>query len=1290
MFQDIPEPTTDIFREIAKDFQSPSEFITSNDIREIKFFSVLGKFPFHTITQLSNNQLFEINSTWSELLEYIISGKKSQSAIDSFLLMANSLEQQNKFDEEACIHNFITSQETICSWSHFRTGKILFDRNQFALALSHFETSYSQDPDFVWAWYYAAVINEKHEHLADAINCSRQIARISDPSAPKANIFAMRLLLKADWSAIHSQLLDAVLRIPSLSDEDVNSIFEAFAAVANRIDLSTDWKSVWRSLTEVYTYPINMIDGVRTWWPVLVLAALDAAEKSDPEANLIMQTAHEHLISSTDRHRTREFFLKFIHARAISFLQNLTFVPVSLWTDELSEVTVSFADICVSEFNEPAIADRLLDLVLHRASHLTQSVWFRSIRLEVFHRQGRNYEISNNFAPGSDNWSNGLSHAEPLFLEGISALLDKSPLRLIEIIGHLVVSLSSDHMSGPQRFAKLETKLNQLVDGAFDSCYQQLKASAGRAEIDGALRVWEAQLSGIAGIIKKIESLRHEACPPGVKRHRAKRRKVVIVTSPYIPQVRYYRAEQTQGLLDIGGVETELFDLSYETLKAIQMASMEAHCIVLQRQPANLITIRLIAWCRAMDVRIFYDIDDLIFNSEKFPADIGDYAGTITRETFIHMKFDGPFFRLALNLSDEIIVSTLPLGLEVSQVLDEPRPVHLRRNLPPQEKAFGGGRRVVESPGEIVIFYGSGTKAHKRYLGNVVMPAFQKILSANTRVKLKLIGNFGEIGELEGFEGQVEMLQPDMQFSTYLSELRNSDIAIAPLDITPVTDCKSELKWFEAAMLGVCSVVSPTQNYLDVLEESVHALFAESTEDWVHALQALIDDSALRLTLVENSLDLISKGYSQGDWSRNLMQALALDPPYQSQPVHPPTRVRTRLLLVNVFFWPQTVGGATRVVESYIDEMIRKYGDEYELFVLCTADTHSRTQDFDCEFYYYRSALVTRVNIPPRDWADERDDRIEALVDRHVRRFAIDVAHVHCIQVLTASVITALKRNNVRVMVFLHDAWWLSEHMFLVDHNGKAFLPAADSAELTTTFSRHRSQESALRRRRYLAGLLNRCDRVFAVSESFAKIYRTAGFDRVDVLENGVSAVSIQARTPRPEGRVRLGFIGGNADHKGYSLLRGAIGRGRFSQIELVIVEHNRGHGYERRGRIGTTPTRYVGKVPQNLVHELYGMFDVLVAPSIWPESYGLVVREARFAGIPVIVSDRGDLARGVEPGRDGWVVDVSDDRALFAVLAALDVEPTLADREPAFPDVVTVPECVAKLMARTADLMAS
>jgi glycosyltransferase involved in cell wall biosynthesis len=49
-----------------------------------------------------------------------------------------------------------------------------------------------------------------------------------------------------------------------------------------------------------------------------------------------------------------------------------------------------------------------------------------------------------------------------------------------------------------------------------------------------------------------------------------------------------------------------------------------------------------------------------------------------------------------------------------------------------------------------------------------------------------------------------------------------------------------------------------------------------------------------------------------------------------------------------------------------------------------------------------------------------------------------------------------------------------------------------------------------------------------------------------------------------------------------------------------------------------------------NEMPKFYSEQDVLLAPSIWPESFGLVTREALSAGLWVIASDTGALAEPI------------------------------------------------------------
>jgi glycosyltransferase involved in cell wall biosynthesis len=76
---------------------------------------------------------------------------------------------------------------------------------------------------------------------------------------------------------------------------------------------------------------------------------------------------------------------------------------------------------------------------------------------------------------------------------------------------------------------------------------------------------------------------------------------------------------------------------------------------------------------------------------------------------------------------------------------------------------------------------------------------------------------------------------------------------------------------------------------------------------------------------------------------------------------------------------------------------------------------------------------------------------------------------------------------------------------------------------------------------------------------------------------------------------------------------------------------------------------------------EAYGMCDMVLAPSIQPESFGRVVVEAQAMGKPIIASGHGGAMETITHGQTGWLVPPSDaaalTRAIQDVMAMTDAD---------------------------------
>ena len=229
-----------------------------------------------------------------------------------------------------------------------------------------------------------------------------------------------------------------------------------------------------------------------------------------------------------------------------------------------------------------------------------------------------------------------------------------------------------------------------------------------------------------------------------------------------------------------------------------------------------------------------------------------------------------------------------------------------------------------------------------------------------------------------------------------------------------------------------------------------------------------------------------------------------------------------------------------------------------------------------------------------------------------------------------------------------------SDHQFLLDD--EAQVRTYDLADPLATLRDCGAQ--AYGRMVPLRRALMQAEAVLAVSEPFAAIYRGCGASNVIAVPNGVSDLPAAARCPGPDGKVRLGFVGGMARHKGYDLIRIAIESRPYRNLLLQVIDHAMHPGDIRHELWGDVPVEFRPKWPQNRVGDLYVQIDVLLAPSVWPESYGLVTREALHSGCWVIASDRGSIGECVTPGRNGFVVDMSSAAELADALVQVDSDP--------------------------------
>ncbi len=728
-------------------------------------------------------------------------------------------------------------------------------------------------------------------------------------------------------------------------------------------------------------------------------------------------------------------------------------------------------------------------------------------------------------------------------------------------------------------------------------------------------------------------------------------RSVGLLANLDLPQCTLYRVEQKIEQLDRAGLNVHLYDWRHDRAAFHgEMADLDA--VIFYRVTAMPDVLRAIRAAQAAGLVTFYEIDDLLFDPDLFPEPLIDYAGQITVEQHVELSLGVPLFRKAVEVCDYAIASTPALARHMESLVERRRAFVHRNALGQRHEIAMTAHREPASSADrpVTIFYGSGTKAHKLDFERILLPALEAIdRKFGNKVRFVIAG-YRPLDLGEGVLARARFVPFTTEVESYWALLREADIVLSVLRRTPTTSAKSEIKWLEAAMFGVPSVVSATDTFEEVIEDGVDGYLAPDTETFVDRISALVRDPKRRRAMGEAARRKALSDYGIAPQAANLLAMF--------EAVGAPTNERKRVLIVNVYYAPQAKGGATRVVIDNIRDIAALHPEEFEMEVFTTLE--GGEGPYSVRVTSYEGVRVTSVvagTLPLGD-ATAEDVRAGEAFERCVERFKPHLIHFHCIQRITASAVQVAQRLAIPYFITAHDGWWISDRQYLRDEQGPA--PSYEFGMSTPLKPGPRGRNT---RPATLFSALAGAKAVLAVSDPFAELYRGTGLRNVLSVPNGISSQMLDPprRESRPAGsKVTLAHIGGLEEHKGFSLLRNAIVAARPRNVTLLAVDLALEPGDEVIGKLGATTVRFIGRRRQDEMADLYRDIDVLFAPSLWPESFGLVTREAVASGCWVVASDRGAVGAAVRDGVNGHIVSVDDLRGLIAVIEAIDADPTM------------------------------
>jgi len=253
-----------------------------------------------------------------------------------------------------------------------------------------------------------------------------------------------------------------------------------------------------------------------------------------------------------------------------------------------------------------------------------------------------------------------------------------------------------------------------------------------------------------------------------------------------------------------------------------------------------------VARLRESGTRIVFDVDDLVFDPSRVELTapgpnrlaprrhlFGRYRTTLLEADAVTVS-TAPLRNEVVALGRPVAVVPNNLGIDLLERWSGPAPASAREAV---RRDDPDGDRTVR------IAYLSGTATHVQDVREMA-PALADVMRAHPEVELHVVGPVELPPELAGMR---IVRHPLQRYHDLFTLIAGMDINLAPLELeNDFTDGKSELKVFEAALLGVPTVASPTRPYASAIEHGRTGMLAATAEDWRAALGTLVVDRELR------------------------------------------------------------------------------------------------------------------------------------------------------------------------------------------------------------------------------------------------------------------------------------------------------------------------------------------------------------------------------------------------------------------------------------------------------------
>ena len=350
---------------------------------------------------------------------------------------------------------------------------------------------------------------------------------------------------------------------------------------------------------------------------------------------------------------------------------------------------------------------------------------------------------------------------------------------------------------------------------------------------------------------------------------------------------------------------------------------------------------------------------------------------------------------------------------------------------------------------------------------------------------------------------------------------------------------------------------------------------------------------------------------------------------------------------------PYSKGGADMYAENISKQLFDK---GHEVIVIAAKPTFDKSLSYTVEerdgikiYWFYPLNVSSFYNIAKKSslmqgiWRllDIWNIHSYYIVKKILKKEMPDVVHAHTPVGLSPSVFKAVKSLGIPLVFTLHDYYSICPRITLLHSSGEICTKPNMVCKIYSKFN--------------IRLIGDATDVVIAPSKFVMDMHVDNGlFNNSEkiILPHGIK---IDARSDKisllDDRCINILYVGGLDIHKGVEILIKAFMQVSHEYLRLNIV--GRGTEKEQLENLARNDERIslYGRISDEKLKHFYEQSNFLVIPSVWYETFGLVILESFSHGTPVIGSRIGAIPELIKEGYNGYLFESGDISELKKVL---------------------------------------